>query len=182
MRTATKESQLKELTKKALWLWMFDCEKNVIGKKSALFEDDFNGKPWFGEKAGLYGNPYVFANYIDCLDEGKEIYDDIVVPAIKKIPKLTIVSANFIDAESQRRYICIDYYGVGIKFNVHDFWSLKSDKGADCHSFIFYRPWIVGARRAKTKDEMIECARQSFEIWLEDLRQDGFLGGSTWKI
>ncbi len=182
VRTATREAQLKELTKKALRLWLFDCEKNVIGKKSALFEGDFNGKPWFGEKAALYGNPYVFANYIDCLNEGKEIYDDIVVPAIKKIPKLTIVSANFIDAESQRRYICIDYDGVGIKFNVHDFWNSKSDKGADRHSFIFYRPWIVGARRAKTKDEMIECAHQSFEIWLEDLRQDGFLGGSTWKI
>jgi len=175
VRTATKEVQLKEMTKNALKLWLFDYENNIKKEKYVQTKIEENSKPYFGEKSEIYGNPFLFSNLVDWLQDGEEIYDAIVIPALKKLPNVTIKKKNVRVKENDYRYIQIKYNEIDIKFNLFNFWNSKIDKYIDYHSFVFYRPWIVGVHKAKNKVEMIEYTKQSFEIWFEDLKLDNYL-------
>lgn len=174
VREATSERQMVELTKSAVKLWLIDLEKNILTGKWNSFEseEEYYSTGYLGEKADLYGNPFVFANAIDYLREGTEIYDEIVIPALKKIPEIKIKKKEYWD---DWRYIIMTYGDIEFRFNIYNFWNSKRDTYVDNHSFIFYRPWIVGVHKAKTKTELIEYTRQAFELWIEDLKQDNYL-------
>ena len=175
VRTATKEAQLKEMTKKSLKLYLIDFKNNINNEQYVPTQIGDYSKLHFGRKSEIYGNPYVFANLVDWLYDGEEIYDDIVIPVLKKMANVTLEEKNIKGKENDYRYIQIKYNNVEIKFNIFNFWNSKINKYIDYHSFIFYRPWIVGVHKAKTEAEMREDTKQSFEIWFEDLKLDNYL-------
>ena len=181
IRTATNNAQMVEMTKRAVKLWLFDYEKNVKNADTHL-DLDFDGnysKSYFESYTELYGNPYLFAQTIDYLKDGKDIYDDIVIPALKSFEYITIKKRNDLrydnNDESERRYIHIQYNDIDIWFNIYEFRSSKTDDFVTNHSFIFYRPWIMGIRLTDDKKQIIEYTRQALELWFEDLKADEYI-------
>ncbi len=173
VRTSTNEKQLQDFTAKAIVLWLYDLDQNFINKECNSFDDaeeDFYSVGYLGTKAELYGNPLVFANCIEFLHNGEEIYDEIVIPALKILSDVKIKNRNYFD---DYRYIEIEYKNTIIKFNIFQFWSSKTQSWTDYHAFTFYRPWIVGVHKSKTKDELRDYTRQSLLLWFKDLMDEG---------
>lgn len=173
VRTSTNEKQLQDLTSKAIKLWLYDLDQNFIDKECRTFEDEeFYSIGYLGEKADLYGNPLVFANCIDFLHDGEEIYDEYVIPALKMIPCVRIKNRNHFD---DYRYIEIEYENEILQFNIYHFWSSKTGVWTDYHSFTFYRPWIVGVHKAQNKNELITYTKQALLLWFKDLLDEGLI-------
>lgn len=165
-------SSLQNQTEKSVKLWLYDLENNIQTGKCKSFEkdEDYESIGYLGEKASFWGNPFVFANCIDFLRQGNEIYDDIVIPALETMPALKIQRKK--QTIDEYRYIVISFNKIDITFNIFQTYTSKTKEWKDYFSFIFYRPWIVGVYKAKSKKELIEFTRQSIELWLIDLQEE----------
>lgn len=172
VRTSINIQSLQKETKKSIQLWLYDLENNIQTGKCSNFEkgEEYEAIGYLGEKASLWGNPYVFANCIEFLRQGNEIYDDIVVPALHKIPEIKLKDISF-DIDGYR-YIVVSRNKIKITFNIFQVYTSKTKEWKDYFSFIFYRPWIVGVHKAKAKEELIEFTMQSIELWLIDLEEE----------
>ena len=120
----------------------------------------------------MYGNPLVFANCIDFLHEGKEIYDEYVIPALENIPDVKVKNKNQFD---EHRYIEINYNNEIIQFNIRWVWTSKTETWTDYHAFTLYRPWIVGVHKAQNREELIDYTKQSLLLWFKDLSEEGMI-------
>ena len=147
-------------------------KKNIQTGKCKSYEknEDYESIGYLGEKASFWGNPFVFANCIDFLRQGNEIYDDIVIPALEKISEIKIQKKK--QTIDEYRYIEISFNKIVITFNIFQTYTSKTKEWKDYFSFIFYRPWIVGVHKANSKKELIEFTMQSIELWLMDLQEE----------
>ncbi len=176
------ETQLIKQAAKAVKLWLIDYERNIANGKVKSYQNEKDSLAEFREKAELYGNPFVCSNAAYYLRDCTEIYDAFLIPALNSLKKISGVNIKIknknarVDIDGwEYRYIEILYNDVNLKFNICNFWNSKTDSYVENHSFIFYRPWIVGVHKAKSPKEMIEYTKQAFELWLDDLKEDGYL-------
>lgn len=168
---ATTEKQMMTCTKNAILLWLHD---EIAQYNPEKFDDTSNEV--FGDDKDLFSNPLLLANvnYLitqkkpkkKTLDPGNWLYEEIIIPACKRITELKNPKIREYYREVS---IKAEYKGCTIDFDLNGFYETKTNSMHDYHTFTFYRPWIVGVRYATNIVKMIDYTERAIRMWLSEV-------------